>query len=222
MATKVLKYIHYKHQIVGKGKLQSLKGKIFEKPSSIIRTKPEQIKPRPWKSADPQEMSLENMRHGALVDHALETWEVINEGQYDWEDGTSEKIFGLKQVGEVDVFLLLVRREFGHLSVQKAMPVNIYAINEGLEMEVMERKRPFNVLHYQGIAYYREYSKTGHAFNLMHKNPLGNELIAWTYYDEERKKVIRIERHGESDFKAFTGTVISPLDFSEIMNNQAD
>ena len=89
-------------------------------------------------------------------------------------------------------------------------------------MEVMERKRPFNVLHYQGVAYYREYSKTGHAFNLMQKNPAGNELIAWTYYDEERKKVIRIERHGESDFKAFTGIVVSPLDFSEIMNNQAD
>ncbi len=217
MAGKVLRFIHYKHKIAGKGKLTSLKGKRFESPSKYIKQNQTQLKPKDWKVLDPDTPSLENMHRGYLVDHGLETWEVVSEGQYDWEDGHSEKIFKLNQVGTIDSFLVIVQRESGHLAVHKAIPVNIYAIDEGLEMEIMERKRPFNVLKHQGVSYFREYTKTGYAFNLSNKMERPTEIIAWTYFDEVRRKVLRIEKHGEGAFKAYVGTVAAPLDFSDIM-----
>jgi hypothetical protein len=217
LSKKVLRYIHYKYDVSGKDRLATLKrGTLFEKPAAI-RAKPVELKPRPWNPIDPQQPGVDHLAPGYILDHALETWEVVSAGQYDWEDGVSEKMLRLTQLGTLDSFLLVVRKEFNHLFLQKVQPVSIYAIHEGLEMEIQERKRPFNVIHYQGVAYFREYSKTGHLFELEAKDRRPSEIIAWTYYDEARRKVIRVERYDDSEFRAFSGEVTSPLDFSEIM-----
>lgn len=218
LAAKVLRYINYKHKGTGKSTLASLKGQRFEQPLKYIKKRQETLKPREWHIEDETNPSIDSLEMGSMFDFGTETWEVVSEAQYDWEDGLSEKLFKAKEVGSIDSILLFISRDGGHLITYKAMPVNIYAINEGLEMEIMERKRPFNVLNYQDVSYFREYTKTGNAFNLSNKSQHSTEIISWTYFDEDRTRVLRIERHGEQAFKAFAGVVTSPMDFSEIIN----
>ena len=221
MAAKVLRYIHYKHKVSGKGTLASLRrGKLFEKPTKYINQRQEVMHPREWSVEDESMLSVDNLRMGYIFDHGTETWEVISEAQYDWEDGLSEKLFKVRELGAIDSMLLLVSRDVGHVTVYKALPVNIFAIDEGLEMEIMENKRPFNILNYQGVSYFREYTKAGSAFNLSNKAQRPTEIISWTYLDESRNRILRIERHGEESFKAFAGTVASPFDFTEIMKKE--
>jgi hypothetical protein len=221
LATKALKYIHFKYKISGKSTIASLgKGKMFEHPTAYLKQGKNIVRPRAWRYADAQSISIEHLTVGSMLDHRTEMWEVVSETQFDWEDDTSEKAFKLNQMGESTSFWLFVWREYSQVLGVKAQPVNIYALNEGLELEIMERKRPFNVLNYQGRAYYREFSKTGLAFNLEQKDPAPYEIITWTYYDQERKNIIRIERQGSSGFRAFAGQIVSSGEFSDIAINR--
>ncbi|MFT5917735.1 MAG: hypothetical protein ACI81T_004252 [Bacteroidia bacterium] len=217
MAQKVLKHIHFKYKIQGKSGLSSLKkGRLFASPKTYLK-KSESPRPRIIKQIDPDGMSLESLKLGFMVDHRLETYEVVNDFQYDWDDSTSEKLYKLNEVGGVSNFFLMVQREGNTLGAFKVQPVNIYAIKEDLEKEIMEYKRPSNILRFQDDSFFREYSKTGWNFNLSQKNTAPQELVVWKYFNENRNRVIRIEKHSQNVFKAFAGEIVTPMDFPNIM-----
>ena len=218
LAAKVLKHIHYKYKITGKGKLSSLKGRVFQNPTKLLK-KQEIPQPRKMTPLDPYSITLESLKMGFLVDYKAETFEVVGEFQYDWEDESSEKLYKVREMGGLDSFFLMVQREGSALMVYKTQPVNIYALKEDLDREIQEYKRPSNIIRYQDAAYFREYSKMGYSFNLENKKQPPQEVITWKYFDDVRKKVIRIEKHGESEFKAFVGEVVLPTAFAEIMPN---
>ena len=217
LAEKILKHIHFKYKISGKAGLASLKkGKLFDSPSKYLK-KAEPAKPRVIRAIDPDSMTLESLKMGFLVDHKLETYEVVNDFQYDWSDMTSEKLYKLNELAGVDSFFLMLQREDGTLATFKVAPVNIYALKEDLEQEIQEFKRPSNIIRFQNKAFFREYSKAGSVFDMSKKTPEGYDVIVWKYFDENRKSVIRIEKHGEQAFKAFTGEIVSQIDFPNIM-----
>ncbi|MGB0525388.1 MAG: DUF4178 domain-containing protein [Flammeovirgaceae bacterium] len=221
LATKVLKHIHYKYKITGKGKLSSLKGKTFQNPSSFLK-KSEYPGPRKLEPLDPYSITLESLKLGFLVDYQTETFETVNEFQYDWEDGSSEKLFKMRDMGGIDSFFLMIQREGSSLMVYKVQPVNIFALKEDLDREIAEFKRPSNIIRYQDVAYFREYSKTGLNFNMEKTNMKmpPQEVIAWKYFDDIRKRIIRVEKHGENDFKAFVGEAVPQVQFNNVMPNQ--
>lgn len=216
LAHKVLKHIHYKYKISGKGTLQSLKkGKVFENPGKFL--KKETPLPKKMIPFDPDSITLESMKLGFLLDYDTETYEVVNEFQYDWEDNSSEKLFKVREMGGLNSFFLMTQREGSTLTIFKVQPVNIFALKEDLDREIQEYKRPSNIIRYQDVAYFREYSKTGFSFNFEQKKPIAQEVISWKYFDDIRNKVIRIEKHGQNDFKAFVGEMIDPKHFANVM-----
>ena len=104
------------------------------------------------------------------------------------------------------------------MAIYKVNPVNIYALKEDLDKEIKEFKRPSNIIKFQGNTFFREYGKAGWAFDIgIGRNPLSQEVVAWKYFDESRRHIIRIELHGEKDFKAFIGQSVSPVEFPNIM-----
>lgn len=212
LATKVLKHINYKYNIKGKGTLASLKGKTFQNPSKLLK-KQDIPKPRIIKPIDPDSITLESLRLGYMVDHQTNTYEVVNELQYDWEDQTTTKVFKLKEMGGIDSFFLISQREGNSLMVYKTQPVNIFALKEDLDSEIQEFKRPSNILRYQEVTYFREYSRTGYSFNLQQLKQPPAEVISWKYFDDVQKKIIRIDKIGEQEYQAFVGEMIVPGEF---------
>jgi len=216
LSEKVLKHIHYKYQIAGKSGMAFGKGRIFQNPGKLLK-KAELPQPRKWTPIDPDSITLESLKTGYMLDHQTETFEVVSDMQYDWDDFTSEKLFKINEMAGLDNFFLILKKEGNTLAVFKVMPVNIYALKEDLDREIKEFKRPSNIIQFQGNTYFREYSKTGRSFDLGAKNKMPQEVVAWKYYDESRKNVIRIEQHGEGEFKGFIGKSVSPHDFPSIM-----
>ena len=146
---------------------------------------------------NPSQLTVDNLKVGFIVDYNLKTWNVICENQYDWENGFSEKSFTLAQ-GTQKLHLFL-NNDHDNQIVLVSNPINIYAIDESLEDEILKEKRSKNILSYNETNYYRENTKEGLKFDLINKTD-GNKLIAWEYFDKERTQVIRIEQYGSFFF----------------------
>ena len=216
LASKVLKHIHYKYKITGKSTLSSLKGKVFENPKKFLK-KQEFPKPRKLHPIDPDSITLESLQLGYMLEHKTDTYEVVNEHQCDWDDQTTTKVYKLREVGGINSIFLISQREGNALMVYKTQPVNIFALKEDLDQEIQEYKRPSNILRYQDHTYFREYSRTGFNFNMeMLKQP-PQEIVSWKYFDDVRKRIIRIDKLGEHEYQAFVGEMVVPGEFYNVM-----
>lgn len=176
----------------------------------------EQPKPRPSKVATPEnyDLTIENLKEGFMLDYNLKTWQVTNVSQYDWENGSVEKEFSL--VSGIERASLYLKNESGLVSFVFCKQVNIYAIDENLESEILHKGKPYNILTYEEMPYYRENTNTGLIYN-MTNNSSGNKVLGWEYYDGQRQNVIRIEQRGRTDFKTWIGKAVSSYDFTSIL-----
>jgi hypothetical protein len=181
---------------------------------SISKIRP--IAPRILDSpdTDPMRLSIINIKAGYLVDFDLTTWEIVQEWQYDWDNGNSGKEFRL--VNEKETLHLYMRNEGTQLHTILGRKVNIFSIDRELEDEIQTNSRPPSVLNYQEIDYFRENTKIGWRHELTAKTS-ANKLTIWEYFDETMTFFMRIEQIEEQTYKATVGEVISPFEFSNIL-----
>jgi hypothetical protein len=163
---------------------------------------------------DPTNLTVENLKAGFLVDYELKTWEVVAEFQYDWFDGLTDRLFTL--ANDLEQVTVLLRKEQNQLIAQELKRINIYALNKQLPDEITFRKRPSALLHFQNADFFQEPEREGIFFDMVAKK--GNQkVMCWEYFDQARRTTVRIEYLNDKEFKAFTGKLISPLSFSEIL-----
>ncbi len=163
---------------------------------------------------DPSRLTVENLQEGYLVDYNLRTWQVTSAGQSDWDSGLSAREF--KLVSDLETIWLYFFKEGSHLTLVVTRPLNIYAIDQRLETQILHSKRPYNILEYQEVQYFRENALEGYQFNLSSKS-LGTKILAWEYYDEARRNYLRIEQLEPRNFRAMIGQVVSEFEFSDIL-----
>ncbi|MEH0155056.1 DUF4178 domain-containing protein [Limibacter armeniacum] len=166
---------------------------------------------------DPSNLTLEHLKTGYLLDFEMKTWCVTRHIQYDWDNGTSERFFKLMQ--HTDQKLLIVRKESEYLQLMVGDKVNVYAIDEDIDTDILMKQRPKNVLSYKGERYFRDEHREGYAFNITERE-LGIRTNIWDYYNEERKKMVRVEQVERREFKAFYAEIVSPYNFTEILPPQ--
>jgi len=163
---------------------------------------------------DPSSLSLENLKEGYMVDYDLKTWQVTTVRQFDWDTGISAREF--KLVSDMESIWIYLFKEGSYLTITVNKPLNIYAIDSNLETEIYHNRRPFNIITYQSIQYYRENALEGYLFNIT-TNSTGTKTASWEYYDQERKHYMRIEQQEQKNFRAVVGKIVSPFEFSEIL-----
>lgn len=155
------------------------------------------------------------LRHGYyLVTNTDEkSWQVVYEGQYDWDDQQSEKEY--KVIDENDrAGFLFARYEKGQWKSFMTQPVNMYSIHEQLEEEIFGRQRPFNILEWDGVTYYRENEKKGYFFDLEQDFSAAQEVKIWEYFDSSRENYLRIKQLDKKNFQAFVGERLSNYDLT--------
>jgi len=182
----------------------------FQQNSHAQRNIPRKIVER----YDPSNLTLENLKEGFLLDYLLKTWQVIEQNQYDWDHGLSTQEF--KLVHDIENLNIYLSKESGHLNINTTKRINIYAIDQNLETEILHQKRPYNIISFQGKQFFRENSLEGYFFNITQKTK-GNKILAWEYYDTDRKNYLRIEQLEHKNFRAALGTVVSEYEFSDIL-----
>ncbi len=184
----------------------------LKRPSESMPEKPREF----TVSYDPSRLTIENLKPGYMVDYRIKTWKAVNENQFDWDNGLTEKEFKLVIESEIDRMFVYLRKESGYLEVLETKQINIHAIDPLLEREILENKQPMNRLNYNGLPYYRENVKKGWVFNIP-GDERPRRVTAWEYFNEQRDLVIRIELYGTAEFKTTIGKIISPSLFTDIL-----
>jgi len=181
--------------------------------SSLKNAKPRDVRP----AYDPVALTVENLEKGFMVDYDFKTWDVVSEVQFDWLNSGSDRCF--KLASDTKTMVINLRKDGEHLYVIHFEPVSLYALDSKLEPEIKFRNKPNNIIHYKGTEYYRETAKNG-LFFVLKPVSTAKKVSSWEYFDDSREQLIRIENYGKDGIKAFSGKVVSPLDFSDILPNK--
>ncbi len=207
----LIKYKLYGRENAGEKRIEIVKETPSYNPSFNIK------KPRNFDTGeyDPSNISVENIKTGYIIDFDIKSWEVSNEWQYDWDNGNTEKEFKLSSNN--DFMFVLLTKEARQFGVKVGKPINIYSIDENIETEIQTKGRPYNVLLFEGITYYRESQTEGICYNMGDTSAQGVRVKAWDYYDTNRENHLRISERGRGEFRVLKARSASPYEFTDIL-----
>ena len=209
LADDILKNVLLKYKVYGKKE----KIKFKEVPNPVAGN--QKRAPRNIESNyDPSNITIENLKMGYILDYDIQTWEVTHEWQYDWENNTTEKEF--KLMSNADPLFLTICKEARQLTVKIGKQINIFAIDEHIESEIINKGRPYNILKFENITYYRDAQFDGISYFVSEPNS-GTRVVAWDYYDGVRENHLRIIQKGRGDFKVTQNKMVSPYEFTDIL-----
>jgi TM2 domain-containing membrane protein YozV len=214
LAEEILRDVMVKHRLFGRK----------EKKMEIINESPsfnpgfKIVKPRDFHTSayDPTNISIESIKTGFILDFDIKTWEVTSERQYDWDNGNTEKEFKLASATNNEFIFVILTKEARQVSVQVGKPVNVFSIDANIESEIQTKGRPYNVLLFDGVTYYREGQNEGIVYNMNDPQTQGQRLRAWDYFDTNRENHLRITETGRGDYKAVKTRAASPYEFTDI------
>lgn len=210
VAGKIMQSLQIRYNLKPNRARTNVGGRTFQSVEEPHRHRPRKI----VEDYDPSSLSVDNLKEGYMVDYDLKTWLVTTTKQFDWDTGISAREF--KLVSDIESIWVYLFKEGNHLTVTVNKPINIYAIDSNLETEIYHNRRPFNIITYQGIQYFRENALDGYLFNIT-SNSTGVKTNTWEYYDQERKHYMRIEQQEQKNFRAVVGKIVSEFEFSEIL-----
>lgn len=162
------------------------------------------------------EFSVESLKIGYGFDYELDNWEVVDKQQYDWNQGVTERKFKVIDGKGTSSSFLHLRQEGSQTVAIFSSKMNIHALDEALEQEILQDQRPRNILSFEGVDYYRENLREGLLFSLGQRQNSGQKVIAWEYNDNNHKKFLRIEQMGRNSFNVCIGHYVPMYEFTEI------
>ncbi len=165
---------------------------------------------------DPLHITVEDLKKGFVFEYDLDTWIVEEEYTYDWGDNYFTKEFKISS-GRNSFYLSVERDDELELSISKKIKIGM--IEEDIASEIELNENPPKTIVYKNKTYYKESESPGFFLDENGKNDW-EELIAWTYYDEEEKEILSIEQWGDADFEASHGKIIQEFEISNIMPSE--
>ncbi len=164
---------------------------------------------------NPLDLQPKNLASGFLFDFKLKTWSVENEGQYDWDTQTSERVLTvLNTLDGHNAYLYMTYA--GQAELFFCYALNLHSVDPTLENEILANQRPYNIITYNGVPFYRERQKEGMFFDLTRGAP-GQRMILWEFFDGLRENVLRIEQIGRNHFRTSIGRVIQSYEITDIL-----
>ncbi|MFC1824604.1 DUF4178 domain-containing protein [Thermodesulfobacteriota bacterium] len=159
-----------------------------------------------------RELTLARLKVGYLVDYDLKSWEVTACNRYDWGDGDISREWQLKSAEEV-VYLEKESDDDEEWSLNRKIAFG--RLGSEIKARILEKGDPPDEVLFEGSTYYKEETAGG----LFYKNgqDSGQEMLRWSYEDEEGEVYLGIEQWGEQDFDATIGKPVEEYQFTNIL-----
>ena len=158
------------------------------------------------------DLTLDKMKPGDLVDYDLKTWEVVACHSYDWGDGDTSYEWQLKSTNDV-VYLQKESDDEEDWSLNRQIHIN--RLGADVKDKILVSGDPPHEIRYEGVTYYLT-ETAGGRFLKDSKGP-GQEMLSWSYEDDDGSKYLTIEQWGEDDFQASVGIPVEPYQFTNIL-----
>ncbi len=168
-----------------------------------------------------QDLTLELMTVGCLVDYDLETWEVIGVNVYDY-DGFQTQDWELR--GNNEMRFLERAEDDGQIEWTLTRRVPLGEVKGDVAGAILDGGDPPEVVTYKDRAYNAVESSTGirRPFDdgggeeEEGDDDVGGEFVSWSYEGEDRR-VLYVLQRGEREFVAYEGEYVEEYQFTEIL-----
>lgn len=168
-----------------------------------------------------QDLTLELMTVGFLVDYDLETWEVIGVNVYDY-DGFQTQEWELRCNNEMR--FLERAEDDGQIEWTLTRRVPLGEVEGDVAGAILDGGDPPEVVTYKDRAYNAVESSTGirRPFDdgggeeEVGDDDEGGEFVSWSYEGEDRR-VLYVLQRGEREFVAYEGEYVEEYQFTEIL-----
>ena len=168
-----------------------------------------------------QDLTLELMTAGFLVDYDLETWEVIGVNVYDY-DGFQTQEWELRCKNEMR--FLERAEDDGQIEWTLTRRVPLGEVEGDVAGVILDGGDPPEVVTYMDRAYNAVESSTGirRPFDdgggeeEVGDDDEGGEFVSWSYEGEDRR-VLYVLQRGEREFVAYEGEYVEEYQFTEIL-----
>lgn len=149
---------------------------------------------------------------GYIFEYDLQTWEVVEEFEYDWGNSEYTKEFKISS-GRDERFLSVDVDDSVEIAVWQKIETT--AIDLGLNDYIIKNDEPPRSVSVAGVTYNRTEESLGYWRNTRSSN--WSKFINWDYVAQDQTKVLSIERWGEEEFEAATGTKVKEYEISNIL-----
>ena len=173
----------------------------------------DRFKQKPEDDFDPtNDLRLEKMQPGWLVDFDMKTWEVKGYRKYDYTEGYITQEWELLS-GRERIFLERSQDDEVEWTVSKKIPLGM--IEGDIREHIIEHDDPPEQITVKGKTYYLDESGPGY----MYENGEGpaKEFVYWDFIDDEDEHFLTIEQWGEREFEASEGYYVEEYQFSNIL-----
>lgn len=162
---------------------------------------------------DPTNMHVTQLKKGFFVDYTMESYEVQEEYEYEWDDiGIKGREFQLFN-GTKKLYLYMETDDDLELSI--AQKIKLSSIDVNLARYIVEDDEPPTELEYKGVKYFLQKDRDGHCRKIGAEE--WDALVSWEFVDEFDTSVLTIERWGEREFEAAIGENVQEIEFSNII-----
>ena len=160
-------------------------------------------------------LTLDKLKNGYILDYDMRTWEVTGYNVYEWGEGDVAREW---QLVSSDDIIYLEREMDDEVSWSVNRTIDFKLLGPEIRSYILKNEDPPDEIVYEGVTYYMEESAAGH----FRKDGVGpeQELIRWSYMDDDGERYLTIEQWGEDDFEASTGIPAEEYQFSNILPRQ--
>jgi len=163
---------------------------------------------------DPTRIKITDIRKGWYLDYDFQTWEIVEEFEYDWGNNDFSYEFQLENGTGGRYFLALDEDDGLSCTLFTKLRFSKFPNADEIVNSVNRTKRPPRQLTVEGVRYYRESEELGYFRNI--KDEKFQEMIVWEYWDDSEKKVLNVEQWGDDSFEISVGFEVPEQVFSNI------
>ena len=169
-------------------------------------------KKEPEKHYDPLNIQVTDLEKGYLLEYDLETWTVTKMSEYDWGSNYFTREFNIETRGKLR-FLHIENDD--QLVITLSEKLKFRKLENAVHNAIESTGKPPKKISHKNVDYFLDEESPGFYRNV--ENEDWEELISYSYLDEDEKKCLSIEQWGETSFEASIGTKIKPFDISNIL-----
>jgi hypothetical protein len=158
-------------------------------------------------------LNVQDIQKGFLLDYQHETWEVVEETQYDWEQGSSDKLFELKNAQNKSV-LLFVCQNMAIYDTWIEEKFNYQdTVKSKLDKINYETALKFD---FKGQTFLKKQIDVGYRY--VAGTYKGKKIKQHKYICQDEKQSFRIITYKGEISMLFLGTKVSNFEFSSVLN----
>ena len=159
------------------------------------------------------DMTLRDLKNGAILDYDGKSWKVIDHYQYNWGNNFDTNEFALDS-GDDKVFLHI--EDDSGLKCMVSRETKIKLVDANLKDAIIKTGTPLANITFEGTSYKLENEFESARFRKFGASGW-SEFSGWEYYDETDKYCISINRYDKMEFEAYYGEVVAEYHFTNIL-----